>query len=186
MKANTCAFVKVVNGITEMPEGCLSGGDEFADALGAVRRQIVREEWEVTEGTLEDNEDLMLGYCHSNAILTCRELASRGYDPRLVWGALNYGSPCQDPKSVVEVEKNGGVHFWTEIDRDRETVILDPAQETETATGSSLITTELPDEYVRLPDGQFVFHEDISPDHLRNVDGYDTLVNKGYLISDWD
>ena len=164
-----------------MPESNARHRREFDDALEAVRRRIVRERWGVAEGSLKAHEDLMLGHCHENVIDTCDALVARGYEPRFVWGAVNRGDERHTPETIAEAEQNGTVHFWTEVDVDGETFVLDPAAETDADRGSPLVTAELPEEYVRLPDSRFVYRMDVHARNLRNTEGYDDLVERGYL-----
>lgn len=153
----------------------------FRGALDAVRKEIIRDQCEISDGKIEDHEDRILGYCHENVIGTCQELSSRGYHPRFVWGAVSYDRTEYTPDSIEEAEKNGMVHFWTEVDVAGETFILDPAQETDEEMGSPLVTTQLPKEYIRLPDSRFVYHKDVHHRNLRNREGYEALVEYGYL-----
>lgn len=64
----------------------------------------LREELEKDKGCLD-------GWCHYCALKLAKRLDEKGFEPVIVWGAVE-----DTASSVEELEKNvGGTHFWVSI-----------------------------------------------------------------------
>jgi hypothetical protein len=132
----------------------------------------------------------LIGECHFNALALCEALDNAGKSPILVWGALHFKDPngCSDttpPQTVSEAESRGAVHFWVEIDDSDRTLIVDISSEIPAQFGESYIDSNLPYCYHRPKNSRFRYesNQDITANQLRNLEGYDHLIEQGLLLT---
>lgn len=120
------------------------------------------------------------GECHCNVLYLCEALAADGFTPYIRWGAL-VQSRKTPPTTIDEVETDGYCHFWAEVQVDGETYNLDLASEIPGDPGRPLLATTLPESYHRPESSLLSWQMDISAKDLRNLEGYNHLVERGLL-----
>ncbi len=146
--------------------------ERLVDDFGLVPSVVDCESW--------PHEDPLSGYCHENAELLARRLSEAGYEPDIIWGAIT--EPRFDPpETVEEAEADGVVHFWVELTVDgiiETPIVADLSKEVE---GWPLVSSSLPENYIRLPHSRVPYTSEISSRNLRSYDGYVDLLERGFV-----
>lgn len=153
-----------------------------------VRKEQLRKNWYKNADQIErevrhgERHDPLLGWCRDNSLLLAHRLAEQGYEPHIIWGAIDRELD-RNLETVADATANGYLHFWVEIptpSTNSDMLIAEIASEYE---GGVRVTTQTPSHYTRPEQSRLKYDEDIVTTlQLSSLDGYEHLKSEGLVI----
>lgn len=119
------------------------------------------------------------GYCHENALYLCEYIQNNTqYTPHLRWGITTHRDGPYE--TLQNAEKDGAVHFWTELQTNNHGwIVLDlfsMPSPTENIERGDIIVGNPPKTYQQLENTLFEYDVTITSSMLLSYEDYEKLV----------